>query len=102
QHHETLRIRVRQRLQQQRIDDAEDRGVGADADRERGNDDEGQHRAASRGTNGVADVLQESAHRWACYPDPWPKGAGLRRIISTFVTSISHSWTTSVTWHPYE
>ena len=39
QHRQPIGIGIRQRLQQQRVDDAEDRGVGADADGERRDDD---------------------------------------------------------------
>ena len=55
-------LRIRQRLQQQRVDDAEDRGVGADADRERRDDDERQARAAAQRADGVAEVLEECRH----------------------------------------
>ena len=55
-------VRIRQRLQQQRVDDAEDRGVGADPDAERRDDDEGQPRASSQRAHGVANVLEKGGH----------------------------------------
>ena len=48
QHGQPVGIRIRQRLQQQRVDDAEDRRVGADADRQRRDDDERQPPALRR------------------------------------------------------
>ena len=59
---QTIRIRIGQRLQQQRVDHAEDRRVGADPNRERGDDDERQARTASQRTEGVAEVLEKWRH----------------------------------------
>ena len=57
QHNQSIGVRIWQRLQQQRVDDAEDRGVGADPDRERRDDQERQPCASSQRANGVADVM---------------------------------------------
>ena len=62
EHREAIGIRVGKRFQQERVDHAEDRGVRADPDRQRGDDHEGDARASSQGANGVADVLHESRH----------------------------------------
>jgi hypothetical protein len=63
QHDEPIRIGVGQRLQQQRVDDAEDRAVGADADRQRRDDDQRQRPAAAQRPDGIAEILQHLAHR---------------------------------------
>ena len=57
-----LRIRIRQRLEQQRVDHAEDSGVCADADGERCDDDERERGASSQRAQRVAEILQESVH----------------------------------------
>jgi hypothetical protein len=67
-HHHPLRLRVRERAEEDAVDDAEDRRVRPDAQRQR------QHRhgreagAPTEGAPGVADVLKESVHgdlgRW--------------------------------------
>ena len=69
QHREPIRFRIRQRLQQQRIDDAEDRAVGADADRQRRDDHKRQRPAATQRAAGVTEVLEEVAHAETI---PWP------------------------------
>jgi hypothetical protein len=43
---EAVRIREWQRLEQNAVDDAENRGVGADAESERENGDRGEQRGA--------------------------------------------------------
>ena len=40
QDRQTVRVRIRKRLQQKGVDDSENRRVGADADSERGHDDQ--------------------------------------------------------------
>ena len=57
---EPLRMRIRQRLEQHAVDDAEDGGVGADAERERQDRDRGVARALGQGAEGVAHVLHHS------------------------------------------
>ena len=54
----------RQRPQQHAIDDGKNGGVGADAERERQDGDEGKPGLAPQHTAGVADVLKqgEMAH----------------------------------------
>ena len=55
-------VLVRQRPQQQRVRDAEDRGVGADANRERQDRDDGKSGGGEQRANRVAKVLRERAH----------------------------------------
>src|SRR4029079_16903189 len=55
---ELLRALVRQRLQEHRIDDAEHRTVGADAEAQREHDEEREGRAAQGGLQRIADVLE--------------------------------------------
>ena len=62
QHREPVRVGIRQRLEQQRVDDAEDGGVGADADGERDDDHQRQRGRAPQRPDGVAEVLQEGSH----------------------------------------
>ena len=63
QDREPIGFGIWKRLEQQRVDHAEDRRVGADADRERGHDDERQSPASPEGANRIPDVLNEGRHR---------------------------------------
>ena len=56
---ETIRMRVRKRTEEDAIDDAEDRGGCADAERERSNDGEGEERVAAEATQCVARILRD-------------------------------------------
>ena len=62
QHHEALRIAKGQRLEQQGSDDAEDGGVGADAEAEREHRDGGESRPRGQHAHGVADVAPRGGH----------------------------------------
>jgi len=55
--------RVGKRLEQERVDDTEHRGVRSDADRERRDDDDGEACGSPEGTKSVADILQKIGHR---------------------------------------
>ena len=59
ENHQLLRILYRQISQQNRIHEAEDGGVGADAERERNGRDRGEQRIRSHGPQAIAQVLQE-------------------------------------------
>jgi len=61
-HRQPVRIGIGERPEEQRVDDAEDGGVGADAERERGNGDEGESRRADQEARRVAEVLDEVSH----------------------------------------
>ena len=52
-------VRVGQRLQQQSVDEAEDGGVGADAERERQQRHGRESRAPRQGSHGISQVLQQ-------------------------------------------
>src|SRR2546421_8549747 len=56
---ELLRMNIGQRLQKHAIDDAEDRGVRADAQRERHNGHQGKAGIFTQHARGVAQVLEE-------------------------------------------
>ena len=56
---ERVAVRVGQRLEQHAVDDAEDRRVGADAERHRHDDDEGEAGVAAKGADPVAHVLRD-------------------------------------------
>ena len=60
--HEPLRVRVRQRPQQQRARDAEDGGIRADPDRERQHHGYREAGAASERAQRVREVAREAAH----------------------------------------
>ena len=60
--HEPLRVRVRQRPQQQRARDAEDGGIRADPDRERQHDRHREAGAPDEPAQGVREVVDEAAH----------------------------------------
>ena len=61
-HHELVAVRVRQRPQQELIDDGEDGGVAADAKGQRQNDGQREARTAPEATNGVLDVSPDIFH----------------------------------------
>ena len=64
--HEAVGRAHRQRAQQHTVDEAEERRVGADAEREGERDDSGERRALPEHSNGVAHVLREDVeHRQA-------------------------------------
>ena len=51
-------IAHRQALEQRRVDEAEDRGVGADAERQRQDDGDGEAGLAAQHPGGVAEILE--------------------------------------------
>ena len=59
---ETMRILVGQFLDQRGVDDGENRGVRADAERQRDDGHGGEAGRAQTQTNGVFDVLEKSVH----------------------------------------
>ena len=67
QHGQPIGIGIRQGLQQDPVDDAEDRGIGADSDGERRDDDEGRDRAAPQHAQGVAEILEQGVHTGRYY-----------------------------------
>ncbi len=56
---EAIGVAVGKRLQQQRVDDAEDGGVGGDADGQRGDGDEGEAGGPSQCAQSVAKIGEE-------------------------------------------
>ena len=60
--HEAIGLRKRQRLEQHAVHDAEDRGVGADAERERDDRGERERRCGAKLSHRVADVVPEVVH----------------------------------------
>lgn len=54
---------IGKRAQEGRIDDGENGGVGADTEGQRQDDDGGEAGAVAKRADGVAQVLQERAHR---------------------------------------
>src|SRR5262249_30727996 len=60
--YQTVRIFVAQRFENDAVEDAEDRGVGPDAERERENDDECEDRFLQQCARAVAQVLPECLH----------------------------------------
>ena len=67
---EPVAVAVRQRLEQHAAHDAEDRGVGADAEREREDDDGGERGAVAQRAQRVRDVGGDALE---------PRQAALRR-----------------------
>ena len=59
---DTLGIRIGERAQEHGVDDGEDGGIGADAERERRDRQQRERRLAAKGTPGVAEVLDEAIH----------------------------------------
>ena len=54
--HEALCVRVRQRAQQHGVDHAEDRGAGADAERDRHGGDRGEPQVLAQSARGVGEI----------------------------------------------
>ncbi len=55
-------MRIGKRTQQQRVDHAENGGIGADADGQGGHDDQRQHHVLAKHAKGVAKILEPEAH----------------------------------------
>ena len=56
--HDPIRFRIGQRLEQDRVDHAENRGVRADPERERENGDEGEAGRLQQLPDGISDLLK--------------------------------------------
>ena len=63
QHHQAIGAWIRQRPQHQRVDDGEDGGVGADAQRQREDGDGREPGRPQQRPDGVAQILQGRLHR---------------------------------------
>jgi hypothetical protein len=74
-------------LEQQRVGDREDRGVGADADRQRGGRRQREQRVAAQQPRGVADVLQPGIEHGRYYAPSHDRFTGRR----AFQPSVSGS-----------
>ena len=61
--HQLVRLPVRQRFEDDALDDAEDRGVRADAEREREHGQRGESGAADEEAPAVTNVLPEGSHQ---------------------------------------
>jgi hypothetical protein len=84
--HERGGIRERQRPQQNRIDDAEDRGVRADGEAEREDRDGGESRCAVELPDGVEEILSERVHPTRDVKSRLPRGC-------SFLASTIHAKT---------
>jgi hypothetical protein len=74
--HQLIRLRIRQRLEQHRVDHAEDRGVGADAQRERQHGHDGERRAPPEPAQRESKIPPERVHHATSTPSGAP---GTRR-----------------------
>ncbi len=72
--HQPLRLGVAQRSEDHAVDDGEDRGVGADAQRERQDRDQGEPRRPQQVPDGVTEILNQRGHGAELY------GPGRRRV----------------------
>src|SRR5215207_2867324 len=61
---QSVGVCVGKRPQEHRVHGAEDRGIGADAEREGEDDDERESRALQEAPETVADILQQTVHGW--------------------------------------
>ena len=77
--HQFLCPRIRQRLEQDAIEDAEDRGVRANAERESQHDDHREREVVAHGAKGVPNVLPERVND------------GNRELIAIRVLDLSQS-----------
>jgi hypothetical protein len=60
--HQPIGVLVGQRLERDGVNDAIDGGVGADAERQRGNGDEGEHRRAPQGPRRLFQIVKKHSH----------------------------------------
>ena len=65
---EIVGVRIRQRPQQDGLDDGEDRGVGADAQRQRQNGGDREERLSAEQTNTVPQVVEHAHHTFLSRP----------------------------------
>ena len=78
----------RHRLQQQRVDEREDRGVGADPQREHADRDGGESRRTTEQTKAVAEILKQHAGPRSYYED---QPDSVHMILNgTDATALSH------------
>ena len=63
--HQTIGLRIPERLEQHRIDDGKNRGVRADAQRKRQHRGDGEARRAQQAANGVAEIVIHNENRKA-------------------------------------
>ena len=66
---QAIRIGKRDRLQQDGVDDREDGGVGADAERQRGHGGQGEARALAEHAERVPEIFQKRFH--VVLPEPY-------------------------------
>ncbi len=59
---ELARVAIRQRREEHRIDDAEDRRIGADAEGERQQNDQRECRGVAQPARRVAEVVEQGVH----------------------------------------
>ena len=84
EHHQSIGILVRQRIEQDRLDDAEDRGVGPDAEDERQKSDRGVRGLPEERADRVPEIAKQVAHNesvnqmpvkfFPCAWGPTPRG----------------------------
>ena len=79
-HDEPVGVRVRQRLEQDAVDEAENRGVAADPERERQDRYRGEAWPAGKSPDGRADVLHKRSGTWGGVGRP--VRAGWRRSVA--------------------
>ncbi len=81
QEHQLPGLRVRERAQQDAVDDREDRGVGADAQGQREDRDQGEPGGAQQAPGRVADIAQQVVHDpgWTSLVTKRLNGAGRMR-----------------------
>src|SRR5207237_4198269 len=56
-------VRKRKRTEENAVDEAEDSGIGADAERERNNGDSGEAFMLQQHAQAVADIVQKAVHK---------------------------------------
>src|SRR5262249_15578929 len=70
--HQFLCLRIRQRLEQDAVEDAENRGVCSNAERERSNDDERETWAPAENPQGMAEITSNLIEQRAMTMRPNP------------------------------
>src|SRR4029079_3699327 len=80
--HESIGIRIRQRFQQDAVDDAEDRGDGSNAQRQGQCRDEGEPWLFPQPAQRQPDVIEQGAHHGVFSANTWTRCTSVSVVFS--------------------
>ena len=92
---EALAVRHRQALEERGVDQAEHRGVGADAERQRQHGGDRESRLLAQHPCGVAQIVEEPDRRGRRAPAPPAAAAGCAPAAARRIRRASASWPSS-------